>query len=180
MKIIKKWFMKGYLCSAIFIYYEKKGFIDLLAFKWVNRLILKIVIKKGKLDRANWLIVRLLEKTDAMRYAIFAMEKVINKWERRKPDNLKPRKVIEAAKEYITKPSEENTNKAIDAATSAFASFIACYDHDYATDDTIKYTARLITDVVCNATDGADWIMLKIIRYGISLLKKEGNASKII
>ena len=56
----------------------------------------------GQFDWANWLVSRLLARDDRVRYAIHAAELVLSIYETTYPDDDRPRKAIEAAKEYLS------------------------------------------------------------------------------
>ena len=65
-------------------------------------------------------------------YAVFAAEEVIDIYEKKYPDNDKPRRAIEAAKRCINNPSKENKAAAAayaaDAADAAAAAYAAAAD----------------------------------------------------
>ena len=57
-------------------------------------------------DWANWLLSRILSKDNKIRYAIHAAELVLHVFEEKYPDDDRPRKAIEAAKEYLKNQSD--------------------------------------------------------------------------
>jgi len=79
--------------------------------------VLKDLISDDKLDWANWVIVRLMSHEQQVRYAIYAAEQVIEIYEQEYPNDDRPRKAIEAAKNYLDNPSEA----AAEAAKVAWA-----------------------------------------------------------
>ena len=81
--------------------------------------ILNSLVSENKLNWANWLIVRCLTRKQKIQYAIFAAEQVIETYEKKHPDDERPRKAIEAAKEYSKTPSVENKFAAASAAAYA-------------------------------------------------------------
>ena len=105
--------------------------------------IIEKLINENQSDWANWLVVRLMP-THKMKiqYAVFAAEQVIDIFEKKYPDDKRPRQAIEAAKAYIEDPSGENRNAAAYAAHAADAA---------------------------HAAEGE--LKTKIIKYGIKLLK---------
>jgi len=139
-------------------------------------------------DWANWLMSRLLNRKDKIRYAVFAAELVINIYEKEHPNNKAPRKAIEAAKEVIKRDTQSNRNN---AAYAAYAAAYAAYAADAAADaaayaayaadaaaDAAAYAAyaAYAADAAADAADAADVkkeIQLKIINYGITLLRGE-------
>ena len=73
---------------------------------------------------ANWLIVRVMTREQYLSYAVFAAKKVLDIFEKKYPDDKRPRLAIEAAEACIKDDSEENKKKAraADAAASYAAS----------------------------------------------------------
>jgi len=94
--------------------------------------VVKKLVKEKKLDWANWLIVRIMDYKQRVQYAVFAAEQVIHIYEKKYPDDKRPRKAIEAAKKCINNPSEENKNAAYAAADAAYAAAYAAADAAYA------------------------------------------------
>ena len=72
----------------------------------------------NKLSWANWLLSRMLSRKDKIRYAIFAAEQVIGIYEKKYPDDKRPRDAIKAAKEVLKK-SNVKTRAAAGAAWAA-------------------------------------------------------------
>ena len=83
------------------IEYFEENYPDEIAAK---ELILDL-ISKNKHRWANWLITRLLTKENRIKYAIFAAEQVLHIFEDKYPGDSRPRKAIEAAKEYLINPN---------------------------------------------------------------------------
>jgi hypothetical protein len=96
------------------------------------------------LEWANWLIVRLLDRHDKVRYAIFAAEQVLHFFEGKHPDDKRPRQAIEAARRYLETPCD-----AADAAYAAYATAYAAYVADAA------YAARAAADAAYAADAAA-------------------------
>ena len=103
-------------------------------------LVLNALINDKKLDWANWLIVRVMDRAQRLAYAIYAAEQVIDIYEKKYPTDDRPRKALEAAKRVLGKDTKENRNAAYAAANAA-------------------------------ANAAADAMKLKILEYGISLIK---------
>jgi hypothetical protein len=93
---------------------------------------LKKLIKDNHNDWANWLIVQLMNHDQKIRYAIYAAEQVINIYEKKHPNDDRPRKAIEAAKEYLKNKSVKNKKAAYAAAAAADAAAYAAADAAYA------------------------------------------------
>jgi hypothetical protein len=84
-------------------------------------------------DWANWLIVRFMTHEQKVQYAIFAAEQVIDIYEKKYPNDDRPRKAIEAAKNYLKDKSLENKNAAYTTATdAAYAAYAAADAAAYA------------------------------------------------
>ena len=112
--------------------------------------VLRALMKDDKWNYANWLIVRVMTYKQYVSYAVFAAEQVIEIYEKRNPEDDRPRKAIEAAKKCISNPSKENTAA---AATAAYAASYAA-DASYA----------------ATAVAARNKMRMKIIKYGIKLL----------
>lgn len=137
MLITKKWLQEKSACPC--------GVKWFLAQKETDAVeVLEKLISENQLRWANWTIVRVMNYKQYVSYAVFAAEQVLDIYEKKYPDNKRPRKAIEAAKRCIENPSEENKNA---AATT-----------DYA-----------VTDYYAAA---ADALRKKILEYGIKLLKQ--------
>lgn len=68
----------------------------------------------------NRRIVWKLNPTQQIAYAIFAAEQVIEIFEKRCPENSKPKKAIEAAREYLKNPSKNKTEILSNTAHAAY------------------------------------------------------------
>jgi len=142
MKTITTKFLESHnACKAGMVWVTKNKLIGMPAIDFLNKL-----IEADKLDWANWLIVRVMNKKQKVQYAIFAAEQVIDIYEKKYPTDDRPRKAIEAAKEYLAHPSVKNKTaaKTADAAATAYAA-TATYAADaaavYAADAAAAYAA---------------------------------------
>ena len=135
--------------------------------------VLGLMIKQKKLSWANWLIVRLMTYKKYVSYAVYAAEQVINIYEKRHPGDNRPREAIKAAKRCIKNPSRENKAAAVAYAVAdaddpaAYAAYAAAYA-------TVAYAgadAAYAAAYAVGAAD-ADKMKIKILRYGIKLLRK--------
>src|SRR3990167_5852513 len=70
--------------------------------------VLKTLIAEDKLDWANWLMPRVMERKQYLAYAIYSAEQVLDIFEKEYPNNTKPRLAIEAAKKVLENDTEEN------------------------------------------------------------------------
>ena len=138
------------------------------AMKWVteNKLIglheidfIKKLMESEKYSWANWLIVRLMNKTQKVQYAIFAAEQVIDIYEKKYPDDLRPRKAIEAAKSYLDNPCKKTKAYAaayVDDAAAAAAAAAAADDDDAYAAAAAAYAAAAAADAAAAAYVDAD------------------------
>ena len=134
---------------------------------------------------SNWLIVRLLNDANKIKYAVFAAREVLPIFGKRYPDDLRPRLANEAAEKFISDPSEINKDACAAAARVAGAAARAAYaaDADYAAAadaadaaDAARAAARAAyaADAAYAACAAANAdINKKIIRYGVKLLKEQ-------
>src|SRR5271157_1137493 len=83
--------------------------------------LIKDLIKKDKVNWANWLVSKLLNTDNVIRYAIYSAELVIYLFEEKYPNDDRPRKAIEAAKNYLNDPKKENRSAAWDSGEAAWA-----------------------------------------------------------
>ena len=99
------------------------------ALKYVKGEILCEVAAKGKHftdnDKSTWESMKIVKawhwkQADSVAMAIFSAELVIDVFEKKYPDDKRPRQAIEAAKEYLKNPSKK-TAYAADAARAADA-----------------------------------------------------------
>jgi len=137
MKITKEFLKEKNACMGACEYGLKNNLIGLEAIEILERL-----IEAEKLDWANWLITRCMTHEQQIRYAIFAAEQVIEIYEKKHPNDDRPRKAIKAAKEYLKNPNEETKSAAYAAAHAAA----------YA------------------AADAGKELRIKILKYGIELI----------
>ena len=133
-----------------------------------SKAVFATLIKAGKLDWANWLIVRLLSHKNQIRYAIYAAEQVLGIYEKQYPDDDRPREAIKAA-ELVLKRNTKKNRVAANAAAKAAAN--AAANAAYAAADA-AYAAAYTANAAANATDAANAAAYaamkeKIIRYGL-------------
>jgi len=97
--------------------------------------LLKKAKKENHVDWINWLAIRLMNKKQKVEFAIFTAELVLDIYEKKYPNDNKPRKAIDAAKNYLLNPSRKNINDAADAANAASAAAYSAYSAASATYD---------------------------------------------
>jgi hypothetical protein len=143
------WIQENDPCSEALAWWDKKESSPLK--------ILQLLIKDQKYDWANWFIVRIMEYTDYVAYAIFAAEQVIANYEKQYPNDPRPRNAIAAAELCVKDPSEKNKNAAAyatnAAANAAYAAYAAAYVA-YATN--AAYAANAATNAAYAAAYAAN------------------------
>jgi len=115
--------------------------------------VLRALQNDGHNNWANWLIVRHMTHEQKIMYAIFAAEQVINIYEKKYPTDDRPRKAIEAAKEYLR----------LKTAAAAAAAYAAAH---------VAAAAAYATHAAAYAAYAAAEMQKRIIEYGISLIEK--------
>jgi hypothetical protein len=118
MKITKEWLKGKWACKEGFDWWKKHAEAN------VKKLALRLV-KENHFDWANWMLTRIFDKTQNIKYAIFAAEQVIGIYEKDYPKDDRPRKAIEAAKDYLKKSNANAANAAAYAAANAAANAAA-------------------------------------------------------
>ena len=145
--------------------------------------------KDGLLLYVNWYIAKLMNKTQAIKYAIFAAESVVDVWNDYDFNDTRPQDAIDAAKNYLINGSIDATDDAADDAYTAADDAYAAYAYNaaaaanaanaaanaaYTADD--AYTAYNAAYNAANAANAAYTMngtetLIKIIDYGIELLE---------
>ena len=106
-------------------YHASKNIID--AMSYVNAEVIAQVEVRGKHleqgDKQCWSEMRIITawprtKEDSVSLAIYAAELIIGIFEKRYPDDKRPRQAIDAAKRWLSEPTEEN-RQAAEAAWAA-------------------------------------------------------------
>jgi hypothetical protein len=167
MKITREWAVKQNACQSGLVWYDKQGEDDVIA-------LVKLSIKQGKgpMLNMNWALVRLMDKIQRVRYAVFAAEQVIGIYEAKYPKDRRPRKAIAAAKKWAEEPTEENRKAAAKAAYAAAAAADAAYTSASADS---AYAAAYTFAAPAFAASARLRLMVKILRYGVKILMEKGD-----
>ena len=132
-------------------------------------------------DKSTWESMRIIKawhwkKEDSVALEIFSAELVIDVFEKKYPDDKRPRQAIEAAKAWVNIPNQKNSDAAYAAAYAASdaaraaASAAHAADAAYAADD-----AASAASYAASAASGADKTLDKIeawIRKRIKTLEE--------
>ena len=147
----KRWLEKRDACKEGVVWFENQ--------KERNGIeVVEKLIKEKKLDWANWLIVRLMKYKQYISYVVYAAEQVIGIYEKKYPNDKRPRQAIEAAKKCIKSPTKKNK-------AAAYAAAAAAADAAYAAADDAA-AAYAAADAAAKQQ-----MELKILEYGIKLLR---------
>lgn len=117
MKLTKAWLKKWGACSEGVGWFGESGLTE-------SSEVMEGLLKDKRLEWANWLIARLLDRKGRIRYAVFAAEQVLDLFEKKYPEEKRPRQAIEAAKAVLKK----NNGKTRAAAWAAWAARAAAGD----------------------------------------------------
>ena len=121
MKITLDWLKEKGACAegvAWFKAQKKSEAVD----------VLNALIKDDQLEWANWTIVRVMTRPQYLAYAIYAAEQVIHIWKEKYPDDDRPQKAIQAAKDVLKDDTPESRSEAAGAAEAAWAARAAGAD----------------------------------------------------
>ena len=188
MKITLEFLNKFNACSEGLDFVKEKDLIGLEAVDFIKKL-----IEFDKLQWANWLITRVLDNIGRASYAVFAAEQVLSIFEKKYPDDDRPRKAIEATKAYIADPCKENRIAAQSAAWNAAegAAWSAVWRAAWSAAQSAENAAQSAAwSAVCRAAWSAAQsaenaatsaikekkMLIKIIENGIKILKEGSNA----
>jgi hypothetical protein len=139
-------------------------------------------MKDNHFNYASWFLIRFLGRIDKIRYAVYAAELVIDKYEERYPNNTAPRAAIEAAKKVIENDTEKNREYARRASEWAYD--VACFScnnaanaavnaasdtaHAAASEDNEAYAhASAVYSAIADSDTKS-----KIIEFGLSLIEE--------
>ena len=81
----------------------------------------KNAMKEGHHDWANWLVARLLDRDDRIRYACYAARQELHIYENKCPGDMRSRNAIDAAEKCIDDKSDDARMAAWSAARAAWS-----------------------------------------------------------
>ena len=135
-----------------------------------------------KLDKykwCNWLLSRILPKDEKIKYAIYSARLVIDIFEKKYPNDNRPRKAIEVAELYLEgKVTNEQIRDAAADAVAAYAAYAAyaaaayAAYAAYAADAVAAYAADAAYAAAYAATDRKK-MFRSIITYGLTLIEEQ-------
>lgn len=181
MKITEEWLKEQEACVKGIKWFKNQEERDPI------KLIEWFIENEKHLDWANWLIVRIMDYKQYVRYAVYSAEQVLHIFQNSYPDDSRPRIAIQAAKKCIEDPSEKNKADAADyvaanvAGAAALAAGAAANAADYAARAAAYADADYAYDAadyasIATACDAADYdaaydaAQIKILKYGLQII----------
>ena len=160
MKITTEWLKEKRACRDGIAWYIKSGCED------PSELLDKI-IENDRLDWAEWLVSHMVTHKQAVSWAVECAESVLPIFEAKHPGDDRPRKAIQAAKDWIAgKITATQARAASDAADAAYAAYAAAaadaaYAYAYAYAADAAYAAARREHRIKNLKRGLEIAMTK-------------------
>lgn len=161
--------------------------------------VVKALLEDNHFDYARWLLSRLMTHPQKVQWTVYSAEQVVEIFEKKYPNDLRPRGAIQAAKDFLAgKISSVEARHAADAAANAaayavYATYATVKDADAAyvanAADAVAYAANsgyaavnaayaaanavayATANAAANAADASRKSMeKKIMQYGLTLL----------
>lgn len=162
----------------------KEGFDWLDKYKPESaRALIKLALKQGYYDDLNWFVARIMNHRQQTKYAVYAAGLVIGIYEKKYPNDNRPRNAIRAAKRYITNADIDTANAAVDIAIDIaidIAADAAAVDIDVADAALSATVVATVAAVAAVAAVGGVYaarnaVLKKCIRYAYRMLIKDGT-----
>jgi len=141
MKVTTRWLEKHKACGEAVRWVKSQPDKD-------TTILFKELKKSDNLAWGNWYLSKKLKRMDKIRYAIYAAKQVLAIFEKKYPDDKRPRNAIRVAEKYLKNPTGKNKLAAADAAYAADAA-----------------------DAADAAADAKRKMQIKILKYGLKLLR---------
>src|SRR3990167_4914059 len=168
MKLTIDWLKEKLACSGGVNWFKNQKATDTVE-------VLRALANENRLDWANWTIVMVMSRPQYLQYGIFAAEQVLDIFEKKCPNDLRPRNAIEAARKVLENDTIENRTAAYDSAEAASASV---HDSFSSADAAAELLAAASSASYANCASAYDAssarkkMQIKILEYGISLLEE--------
>jgi len=186
MEITKEFLQSKNACSPSYKWVVENNLIGLEHPEFIAKL-----MENNRFSDANWLITKLFDKMQSVKYAVFAAEQVLNIYEKKYPKDDRPGLAIETAKKYLENPNAKTAYAARAyaeaTAAAAYVAYAAAADATYAAADATAAAAyaAAAADDAAYAADAAAYaaragaavgaaagdIKTSIINFGLELLK---------
>jgi len=118
MKINKEWLKEKSVCSEGVKWFKARKFKT-------DSQVIGDLMADDKLEWANWVIARIMKRKQYLSYTIFAAEQVLELFEKKYPDDKRPREAIEAARAVFKEDTAENRVAARVAWVTAGVTWVA-------------------------------------------------------
>src|SRR3990167_3193084 len=115
MKLTIDWLKEKLACSGGVNWFKNQKATDTVE-------VLRALANENRLDWANWTIVMVMSRPQYLQYGIFAAEQVLDIFEKKCPNDLRPRNAIEAPRKVWENDTIENRTAAYDSAEAASSS----------------------------------------------------------
>jgi hypothetical protein len=171
MQITKKWLIKkdatkDKACKEGIKWFEKQSTKD-------AKEIAILLLKDNHFDWAVWLVENIITKSQAVEWAIYSADLVLPIFEKEHPNDDRPRKAIETAKNWLKKPTKSNQHIAHNAADAAyFLDFTATHAAYSAAVSTDYAAANHASTAAIYAIDADAKFKKKIIMKGIEIVTR--------
>ena len=145
-------------------YHASKNIID--AMQYTNLTNLAKVEVRGKAEKADdkqaWTEMRVVKawewkKQDSVALAIYCAELIIDNFETQLPDDKRPRKAIQAAKQWLKNPNKQNQSAARSAESAAKSAARSAASAAWSAESAARSAARSAILTKCHK-----WILLRI------------------
>ena len=169
-KLTTRWLKKQEACSDAIEWFESQKETDPI--KIIKKLIR--YDSYGKLQWANWFIVRLMNKKQNVQYAIFAAELALCVFEKAYPSDDRPRKAVEAAKAYLKNPCKKTESAARSADSAAWSAASAARSAAWSAASAAWSAAWFAESAARSARSAAgncNGTLTRILRYGIKIIE---------
>ena len=120
MKITKDWLEEKQACSESVAWFNAQKETD------AGKIIEKLA-ESDHWEWANWTIVRVMTRPQYLAYVIYAAEQVIDIYEKKYPDDRRPRNAIDAAKAVLKSDTAVTRAAAWAAGAAAWAAGAAAW-----------------------------------------------------
>jgi len=158
MEITKKWLERKNACNEGLNWFTDN-------YKSIDGIELVNILKKIDLDWTSWLIVRIMNRKQCIQYSVYAAKQVLKNFEKKHPDDKRPREAIDAAQKCIENDTKKNRAAAYAAYASSAAYAAAAYAAAYA-----AYASSSAYAAYASYAAAKKRMKLKILNFGIKLL----------
>ena len=172
MRITAKQLINAGCCR----YGVNRYFLNIKRRSWDAEKLLKHAIASGNHQDVRYGLFCMMSKNQRVQWSIFCAESVLYMFEEKHPNDDRPRKAIEAAKNYLSSPSVKTSAAAAAATTTdpyayavAYAAATNAYAVAYATAIDVYAAAYAAADAA-DAADADKNIRKSLLYKGLDIL----------